>query len=328
MFRARIIGFLGASIAAGVAQAGIVAIDSYKIGTDPTIGEYVDGTALKSQPANLVNTGFVNGPYASGSGTSNFSATSLGLVNATVSSDASTGKVNWLGLSSADNVIRSNARNLSPALSSSITTGSYYISQLVNRGNITTAGDASAYVLSGFGNSVAPVNGVTGANLGGLFVGFSQTSDASNFGNLVIRYRDTATANPNATAGDAVLVDGATTSTFGNTYLVVMKIDMNVSAGIDAVTWWLDPTNGGSEAALTSSSSATGTFNSYALQNAADFARLNYSSRNWTGTAFFDEPRLSDDLAGLSLAVPEPSTAALVAIGALSLARRRQRSRH
>lgn len=314
-------GLLGILVAAPIAHGGLIAGDSYKIGTNPPAGEYQDATALKNQPATLVNTGFVNGPYASGSGTSNFTATNTGLSNVTVGSDATTGKVNWIS-AGADNLIRSNARNLSPTPSGS---GPFYISHLVNRGSIATAGDASAYVLTGFGNTTAPVNGVTGGNLAGLFVGFAQTSDTNNFGNLVIRYRDTATANPNATSADAVLVDGSTNSTFGNTYLVVMKVDMNVSGGTDAVTWWLNPTNGSSDATLSSSSAATGSFDSFALQSAADFVRLNYSARNWTGTAFFDEPRLSDDLAGLGLAVPEPSSLGLiVAAAGLALRRRRQ----
>ncbi len=306
---------VGLSLAGASAQAAVIASDSYKIGTDPAAGEYQAGVAIKNQPATLVNQGFVNGPYASGSGTSQFSATATGLVSAGANSDATTGKVNY-GAAPIDANIRSNARNLSPAPTSS----TYYLSHVMQRGNIPAAGGAG-FVLTGFGNTVAPTAGTTSGNLGGLFVGFAQNGVADNFGNLVIRHRNTT----GATSADEVLIDGATTSTFGNNYHVVMKVDVNVGGGSgETVSWWLNPANGTSDETLTSTAVASGAFDSFAIGSAADFARLNYSSFQWNGNAFFDEPRLSTDLAGLGLAVPEPASLASLAVGALFLARRRR----
>ena len=200
--------------------------------------------------------------------------------------------------------------------------GTYYISHLMQRGNIPQDG-GTGFVLTGFGTSTVPTAGTTSGNLAGLFVGFAQNGVAANFGSLVIRYRDTV----GATSADAVLIDGATSSTFGINYLVVMRVDVNVSGATDAVTWWLNPTDGTSDASLTSSAAATGSFNSFALQGSTDLVRLNYYSQNWNGNAFFDEPRLSTDLAGLALAVPEPMSIAGFCLSALTLLCRR-RSTH
>ena len=312
--------WVAASSFAGLSAHGaVIATDAYKIGADPSIGEYQATVAIKNQPATLVNTGFVNGPYGSGSGTSQFSATTTGLISAGANSDATTGKVNY-GAAPLDANVRSNARNLSPAAPAS---GTYYVSHLMQRGNIPQAAGAG-FVLTGFGNAIVPAPGTTTGNLAGLFVGFAQNGVTDNFGNLVIRHRNTGDTATTPTTADVVLVDGATTSTFGLNYHVVMKIDLNVSGDADAVSWWLNPTDGSSDASLTSTAAASGTFNSFALTGAADLARLNYTSFQWNGNAFFDEPRLATDLAGLSLAVPEPAGLAALGLAALLLGRRRR----
>lgn len=311
-------GLLAAIAMPAVARAVLVAGDSYVIGANGAAGEY-DAASLNNSTAHsdLVTPGFVNGHYGSGSGTANFTATASGLQNATVgATSAGSGKVNWIG-AGADNVNRSVARNLSPAAPAS---GSYYVSHLVNRGNVNTL-DPEAFVGTGFGNAVFP-NLTTTSELAGLFVGFAQDGVANNFGNLVIRSRNTTSTTA---ANDTVLVNGATTSTLGITYLVVMKINVNVSGGQDQVTWWLDPTNASSDATLSATATSTGTFSSFALQGSTDWLRLNYAARDWNGTAFFDEPRLSTDLAGLGLAVPEPASAGVIVASGLSLLVRRRR---
>ena len=296
---------------APASQGQIVATDSYVIGADPAAGQYVDGTALKNQPAALTNVGFVNGGYVSG--TSQFSATAGGLASTLPGTTG--GKVNY-GAAPLDANIRSNARNLSPAVPAS---GTYWISHTVNRGDIPQAG-GTGYVLTGFGNTVAPTAGTTTGNLAGLFVGFAQSPNKpADFGDVVIRYRDAASA----TSADAVVVDGSAASTFGTSYTVLMKLDVNVGGGsADNVAWWLNPTDFTDEATLGSSSAASGNFSSFALAGPADFARLNYSAFQWNGNAFFDEPRLSTTLAGI--AVPEPTSLALLGLGGLTLLRRRR----
>ncbi|GAB4466885.1 MAG: hypothetical protein OHK0029_38520 [Armatimonadaceae bacterium] len=302
------------------AQAQLIAADSYLIGTDPTAGEYQAGVFLRSQPDNLQNTGFVNGRYAGGTGTSQFTATTVGLVNTALGADtASSGKVTYAA-APLDNVARSNARNLATPVPTSNT---YWLGHLVNRGNIPGSG-GNGFVLSGFGNATVPLLGTTSGNTAGLFVGFAQNGVTGNFGSLIIRHRTGANFN-----SDEVLINGATTSTFGTTYFVVMKLEVNVNGGQDRVTWWLNPTSLLSEADLTATAAATNTFNSFALQGATDFVRLNYVSQNWNGTAFFDEPRLGITLQetfGVS-AAPEPGTMALALLGLGAFAAIHRRNR-
>lgn len=312
------LGIVAVALASN-ARAAVIASDSYLIGSNPPGGEYVSGTALKSQPANLVNTGFVNGPYASGSGTSNFTATSSGLNSAVLgASTATSGKVNWLGAAVDNTNPRSVARNLTTPVPTSST---YWISHVANRGGITSIAP-NGWVLTGFGNTVAPAKGTIGAILGGLFVGFAPNTTNPTVADLVIRYRDTAATGALATTGDVVLLDGNAQDISNISNTVVMRVDLNVVGGQDNITWYLNPTDGTSAASLADTAQATGTFSGFPIQNATDLVRLNYSADEWSGTAFFDEPRLSTDLAGLSL-VPEPAGLTLVGCASLLLLGRR-----
>jgi hypothetical protein len=293
------------------AQASLLGTDSYVIGADPTAGQYVANTAIRSQPAALTNLGFVAGPYASGTGTSQFSATASGLNYAPLGEDSSSsGKVNY-NAAGLDGAIRTNARNLSGVTPSS----TYWISHLVNRGNIPQ-GAGTGYALTGFGNAIAPQSGATTGFLEGAYVGFDQDpTNPNNFGNLIIRSRRSAAQ----TAEDEVLIDGAAASTFGTTYAVVMKAEVDVIGGQDRISWWLNPTNFSNEATLTSSSLSSGSFLNFAYPADRVLDRLNYSAQNWNGNVFFDGVRLSSTLDGLGGTVPEPSSIALVVLAGLGL---------
>jgi hypothetical protein len=215
-----------------------------------------------------------------------------------------------------DNTSRRRARGM-PAPAASAT---YYISHLVNRGGIPTIG--GGYALTGFGNIISP-DLTTSNSLGGVFVGFAGSSTPDNFGNLVLRSRNTTSATA---AQDTVLVDGAVTSTANTTYHVVIRLDVNVSGGQDQVTYWLNPADVTSEATMTATSVTTGTYSSFALQGAADFARLNVAATNWDGNVYFDEPRLGTDLASVvGVPVPEPAGLAVVIAAGAALSRRRRR---
>ena len=181
-------------------------------------------------------------------------------------------------------------------------------------------------MLTGFGNTVAPAKGTIGAILGGLFVGFAPNATDPTDADLVIRYRDTAATGTSATAGDVVLLDGNAQDISNISNTVIMRVDVNAVGGQDNITWYLNPTDGTNEASLAATAQSTGTFSGFPIQAATDLVRLNYSADEWSGTAFFDEPRLSTDLAGLAL-VPEPAALALAACAGLLLPGRRRRPR-
>ena len=300
------------------ASAVSLASDDYTIGTDKSAGEYTAGAiGTAGAQAGLVTPGFATGGYTSGTGTSQFAATTNGLEYAPLNEFSGTsGKVNY-NAAPLDNIIRTNARNLSGVGAQS----TFWISHIVNRGNKNTNGTAAGFALTGYGNTVSPVSGATSGFLEGFYVGVASDGTGDDFGSLVIRSRNTAAQ----TAQDTVLIDGASDSTFGETNAVVMRVDANVAGGsADQVTWYLNPTNFTSELTLAATSEATGSFASFGAGAGGTFARLNYTAQNWDGNVFFDGARLSSDLAGLGGVIPEPATAAVLALGGLALLGRRR----
>lgn len=329
-----ILAGLIASVALGSsASADYIAGDSYTIGSNPAAGQYQAGVALKSQPANLTTPGFATGPYNQGSQTSNFTATAGGLAAGLYTSPpANDGKATWLG-APADGATRSVGRAFSPTPVA--TSGTYWFNILVSQDG-TTSPSTNGYVLGGFGNTVPPVLGTTAGNNQGLFFGFAQHGTAGDFGDLVIRYRSGGAATPNMTS-DAILLSGATMNTAG-VFDIVARLDVNVRPdGTDNLTYWVNPTDGRSQAALDATAlvtndNTTGPLATFALQNSSDFVRLTYSATNWTGRANFDEVRLGTTLADVvPSTVPEPGSIMLVGIGLIAglgaFARRRTQAR-
>jgi len=313
------------ALTASGASAQLIASDSYVTvpsGANVANGEYNDTQGLNNAAgAGRKNLGFVDGAYA---GSAQYSSTTNGLVNAAIGAASNTsGKVNF-GAAPLDNIVRQSNRGLAPVANSN----TYWITHLVNRGNIPQAG-GTGYMLTGFSNNTVPTLGPTSAFLAGLFVGFAQDGVANNFGNLVIRARTTAAQ----TAEDVVLLNGLTTNTGNTSFLVLMKVDVNVNGGsVDRVNWWVNPTDLSAESTLAPSAAASGAFDSFALQGGSDFARLNYSAQNWNGNVFLDEPRLGTTLQSVSgaAAIPEPGTMGLllggVMLGGGMVARRRRKT--
>jgi hypothetical protein len=289
----------------------LIASDSYATGGN----QYVAGTALGSQPGTLVTPGFTGG-YTHGLGaTSNFQASATGLINAADGADASTGSVHWIGVNDTTN--RSVARNLSTFTEG--TTGTYWMSQVMMNSSTSNPTTTGGFVLSGFANTTFPTFGTTTGNLFGIYFGFSDSTGAANEADLVIRARGTAGG---ATSADTVLVNGANNATAGNTYLVVAQVNINYSGSLDRVSYWVNPTDMSSQAALTSTALASGSFDTLAYQGGSstvDFTRLNYTEQGWAGDAYFDEARLGTTLASIApTAVPEPSSVILLGAGSIA----------
>jgi hypothetical protein len=292
----------------------LIASDSYATGSNPAAGQYVAGTALSGQPGTLVNTGFVNGGYTSGTGTSNFLSSASGLSYAADGADASTGSVAWVG---STGVEKSVARNLQTFNEG--TSGTFWISELVkNTGNQTTT---TGWILSGFGNTTAPTLGTTTPGfLTGIYFGFADDTGTANEADLVMRYRDTSGNNGGKSSADTVLVNGANNATAGNTYLVVAEVNLNSSGSTDHVTYWVNPTDLSSQTALTNTALSTGGVDTLAFQGGtSDFNRLNYAETDWDGDAAFDEARLGTTLASIAPStVPEPTSMVLLGVGSLT----------
>jgi autotransporter-associated beta strand protein len=323
---------LPSALIPSIARAQLIAADSYPIGSNPALGQYQLGDYLNGNNdaglQNLQTLGFAPGPYNQGQGTANFDIDNstgcnypwLGAVGYNTTTMTGTARVHWVGASSAFN--RSDARNLTTVPNSSV----YYESMLVVEGSVTTTLSSTngvpngmpTSVLGGFGNAQIPLQGDTGTTTPttGLYIGFANdgvTNYNSNSGNLVIRYDTGSTdSSGNFINADAIVINGssgATTSVAAsNTYCVVTKITVPAGGiGLDTVNWWLNPTVGTSDATLNSSSSAMGTFTGNILSGSnpgSSFLRLNYYSESWQTQAWFDEPRLSTNLAGLGFVGP------------------------
>jgi autotransporter-associated beta strand protein len=312
-----------------IACAQLIAGDSYVVGSNTAAGQYGNiGGALKAQPSNTV-TGFQDGNYSSGTGTSNFVLDATGCNYAYLgASSASSGRAKWLGYSGDSNT-RSVARNLATVPNSS----TYYLEMLLIESQVTSSasqgtsgptGLATA-VLGGFGNAASPLPGDTNSSTAvtGLYFGFAQDgvhTYNNNSGNLVIRYNTgTTDSSGNFIDADAPVINAANGSngstasiTHDNTYCVVAKITVPTGGvGLDTVNWWLDPTSGTSDATLNTSSSAMGSFTGNIVAGSnpgSSFSRLSYISQGWYPSAYFDEPRLSTNLAGLGFVAQQNLT--------------------
>jgi hypothetical protein len=119
-----------------------------------------------------------------------------------------------------------------------------------------------------------------------------------------------------------VLMSNAAANT---SYTIIAEVQVNASGAADLLTYWVNPTNASSIAALDNTSmlnndgSPVTTYGFQGNGATTDLTRLNYSAQNWGGdslSAQFGDPTLGTTLADVApLVVPEPRSFILLALG-------------
>ncbi len=147
----------------------------------------------------------------------------------------------YTGLPVANNSMRSPAGRQSVSLASPLTSGTKWISFLYK----TSAGNSG-----GNKNGVYFINGGTG-----LYFGFGLNPFSPSQGYLGLGSMDTT----GTTAQNAALLQQLGLGTYGNTYLVALKIDFNTSGTNDTVTVYINPVANQATPGVTSAGTRKGT---------------------------------------------------------------------
>jgi hypothetical protein len=296
-------GVLSAGLALG-SQGQLQVSESFAIGA----GQYTANQALFNQ-GGTEEIGF-SGSWG-GSSTVQYIADTV-----TMQADGlfgeSGGKAKFLPVGSGFETHRSVARSLSGVSNAP----AYYVSQIVSAGVPAQSRDAEGYAFAGLGNATVSENAINGVgfNLGGVYVGFVDDAGTPNEVSLALRSREAVSG-----VNDRVIQTAAS----NRIWHVVLKIEANVSGSQDRVTYWLNPTDMGSDALMTATAAATDSYFGFALQSGGDFLRLTTATDSFDRTFFFDEVRLATDLASI---VPEPVTGLLLAgVGLAAMGRRARR---
>lgn len=222
--------------------------------------------------------------------------------------DDSTGKGKFVSLPNGGFGVPFRAANRN--LDSYTAADTYYMSALLNPASAFSGGGEREHAMVGFTNSGWDSAGFTNSGGAttpfGLMFGFHGEQADSNPAaadqvDLVVRARQGDVSNPILV--DTVLLAGDTEAPLdNNTYLVMLKLEVNKDGGaFDEVTYWVNPTSLSSEATATTSSLATGSFNTLAMDQNDRIDRTQIVINNWTGARgfFFDELRLAYDFESL-----------------------------
>lgn len=233
------------------------------------------------------------------SGTANLQGDAISLQNpATTYDDASDGKGKFEGVGSAFPAFRRAFHELD----SYTPADTYFMSFFVNPGGSFSEAGSREHALVGFTNFFTEdtFENFSADNAFGLQVGFrgEDAGAAADTVDLIVRTRDLSSG----LLTDTVLVADAGNEPFGETYHVLLKLDVNVEGGTaDEVTYWVNPANVASESSASGSSFATGSFQSAAMDQNDRIDRLNVLTNNWTNRGFFwDETRLGYDFSSVA----------------------------
>jgi hypothetical protein len=191
-----------------------------------------------------------------------------------------------------------------------LNSGTIYWSALLRVDAIATT-IANGMLLGGFNNTPGP-----GAQPNTVGACLRIKTDPNNSSKFVI-----GTAMNSGTGAGNVQFETSGHS-LGDTVFVVGSYTFVAGSNNDTAQMWINPTPGGAQPA------ATLTSNPLLADSFASLSTFNLRNVNTAGTAtaYFDELRVGDDWASVT-PTPEPTTLALLLMGAMPLALRRRTER-
>lgn len=274
-----------------------ISADAQLIAADSFDGANYSPSGLNSQNPNI-SPGWTSGnAWASGSANLQGDATSL-QNPATTYDDASDGKGQFVGVGSGFPAFR----RAFHALDSYTPADTYFMSFFVDPGGSFTQAGSREHALVGFTNFFIEdaFENFSADRAFGIQVGFrgEDAGAAPDTVDLIVRARDVGSND----LIDTVLVADAGNEPSGETYHVLLKLDINVDGGTaDDITYWVNPANIADEASASGSSLATGSFQSDSMDQNDRIDRLNVLTNNWTNRGFFwDETRLGYDFSSVA----------------------------
>lgn len=292
--------------AAGTASAQLIAYEGYDV---PPYAE----TGLNGQNPGASATS-IGWDGAWSVGTANLQGDAGTLTNAaTAYDDLTTGKGQYIA--STFDFFRSGNRKINSYAASD----TYYMSMFVNAGGSFLGSGSREYATAGFTNFYGSggFNNTSADNVFGLMAGFrgEGAGAAAGEADLILRARGAS-----GDLEDTVLLSNVDS----NTYHVLYKLEVNVGGGsADQVTFWVNPSDLSSEAAMTASAAVTGTVSTFSMDTNTRIDRFSVTTSNWARSMFWDENRFGYDLNSVT-GIPTPAAAGLLGLGGLVAARRRR----
>jgi len=275
------------------ASAALVAFDPFLTGDNRAAGEYTAGNDIRTMGAAAI--GWVGGPpdgfgVAHSGNTGNFQANAADNGNPTVGGiPTQAGRMQWIGVGNFP-FNRNITRQLNPTPNST----EWWMSLTLTRVNWTGTPADNTFIVGGF----------TDAGGSGLQIGYDDSAGQDGIPDIVLR---------SGGVNYQIEADAPASST---RYLLA-KLDVNTS-GNDTISIWNSPA---SVLALGAPDVTLNTFN--VSDSLTPFTQSKYESPGQSGVAYFDEILLGTTLNSI---IPEPTSLALVLMGAGGLFAVRRRN--